>query len=190
MLTGEVREFSDDAITEGCERLWAMMTEPGKSDDPLAAFARQYFLLHHPEICLKETDRPVDPGAEIPESFLTFERVKPLFSDKRKPLRDFALEIASWEFANWNPPIEGIIDLCEVPYEEVREFIAKTLTVEDEPEHKRYRIDNEVLTPEAVYSFCESNDASTRALGMLLIERNPRLRVPEGIVPIDRMPRS
>ena len=188
MLSGEVREFSDDAVTEGCERLWAMMTEAKREDDPLANFGRKYFRLHHPEICLVETDRPVDPGAEIPDSFLTFSQVKPLFSDNRKTLRQFALEIAHWEFANWNPPIEGIIDLCETPYPEVREFVARALTADDEPEHKNYRIPNDILTPSAVYSFCESNDAGTRALGMLLIDRNPRLRVPEELFRLTESP--
>lgn len=188
MLTGEVREFSDDAVSEGCERLWSMMVEAKREDDPLAIFARKYFRRHHPEICLKETDRPVDPGAEIPDSFLTFQQVKPLFSNARKTLRDFALEMAHWEFARWQPPIEGIIDLCEVPYPEVRGFVAKTLTADDAPEHKTYRMPNEILTPQAVYSFCESNDVGTRALGMLLIDRNPHLRVPEELFRLTESP--
>ena len=188
MLSGEQREMSDDAVRAGCERLWAMMTEAEREDDPLAAFARQYVRRHHPEICLRETDRPVDPGAEIPDSFLTFEQVKPLLSDSRKTLRDFALEMASWEFARWNPPIEGVIDLCETPYAEVREFVATALTVDPEPEHKRYRLDPEVLTADAVYRFCESNDPGTRALGMLLIDRNPRLRVPDELFRLTESP--
>ena len=188
MLSGEQREVSDDAMKAGCDRLWAMMTEAEREDDPLADFARQYFRRHHAEICLRETDRPVDPGAEIPDSWLTFAQVKPLFSDSRKTLRDFALEMASWEFARWNPPVEEIIDLCETPYPEVREFVARALTAEAIPEHKRYRIEPEVLTPDAVYSFCESNDPGTRALGMLLLDRHPRLRLPEELFRLTESP--
>ena len=29
-------------------------------------------------MALDETDRPVDPGAEVPASFLSFDRVRPL----------------------------------------------------------------------------------------------------------------
>lgn len=188
MLSGEQREFSDDAVQEGCKRLWEMMTEPGREDDPLAMFALQYFRRHHPDICLVETDRPVDPGAEIPPEFLTFEQVKPLFSDERKSLRDYALEIAHWEFASWNPPIEGILDLCEAVYPTVREFVAKALTADDAPEHKRYRINPDILTPAAVYSFCESNDEDTRALGMVLIDNHPRLRLPEELFRLTESP--
>ncbi|MEM7394419.1 MAG: hypothetical protein AAF492_18950, partial [Verrucomicrobiota bacterium] len=159
-----------------------------KEDDPLSRFAYRYFRHHHPEICLKETDRPVDPGAEIPDSFITFARIKPLFSDPRKRLRDFALEMAHWEFARWEPAIDGIIDLCEVAYPDVRAFITTALTVDEAPEHKRYRVDPSRLTPDAVYTFCESKDAATRALGMLLIEQNPRLRLPEDLFRLTESP--
>ena len=37
----------------------------------------------------------------------------------------------------------------------------------------------EALTADAVYRFCESRGAETRALGMRLIGMNPRLAIPE-----------
>ena len=67
--------------------------------------------------------------------------------------------------------------------------MAKAMTAEDTTEHRRYRIDPEVLTADAVYSFCESRDEGTRALGMELIERHPRSEVARRIVPPDRKPR-
>lgn len=188
MLAGEQREFSEDAVQVGCENLWNMLTSEGKADEPLRQFALQYFRRHHPEICLAETDRPVDPGAEIPPEFLTFERVKPLFFERRHPLRAYALELAHYEFNRWAPPMEGIIELCESPYDEVRQFIAKAMTAEDTTEHRRYRIDPEVLTADAVYSFCESRDEGTRALGMELIERHPRLKLPEELFRLTESP--
>lgn len=128
MLVGGQREFSTDQVDAGCRRLWEMLTSDGPEDAPLRKFARRYLRRHHPDICLKETDRPVDPGAEIPPAFLTFDRVKPLFYEKRKTLRDFALELASWEFARWSPPIEGLVEMCEAPADEVRQFVAKALS--------------------------------------------------------------
>src|SRR5438445_1663131 len=92
MLAGSQRSFSDDATLAGCQRLWQMAVAPGPADAPLVRFALQYLRRHHPDICLAETDRPVDPGAEIPASFLTFAQVQPLFGESRTPLRDFALE--------------------------------------------------------------------------------------------------
>jgi len=69
----------------------------------------------------------------------------------------------------WKPSIEAVVELCEAPYAEVRDFLAKALTVGEEKEHARYRMPPEALTADAVYRFCESLDAETRALGMRLI---------------------
>jgi hypothetical protein len=188
MLAGEQQSFSADATLAGCQRLWQMAVAPGTADAPVAQFARKYIRRHHPDICLAQTDRPVDPGAEVPASFLTFELVKPLFSESRQPLRDFALELARWEFARWAPPVEEIIKLCEVPYGDVRKFVAEALLADDSPEHRRYRVDPAVLTATAVYSFCESPDEATRTLGMQLIQRSPRLRVPEELFRLTESP--
>ncbi len=179
MLSGGVQEVSADATVAGCERLWEMATAPGPADAPRARFALDYLLRHHPDIALAKTDRPVDPGAEVPPSFLSFARVEPLFAESRKPLRDFALELARWEFARWSPPSESLVKLAEAPHADVRRFVAESLLADDSPEHRRYRIDPEGLSPAAVYAFCESADSSTRELGMRLIARSPRLRRPE-----------
>lgn len=188
MLAGEKREFSEDAVQAGCERLWQMMVGAAKIDDPLAKFARIYIRHHHPEICLKETDRPVDPGAEMPPTFLTFDRVKPLFNDTREPPRKLALELARYEFARWQPPMDGLVEMCEASDSSVRDFVAEALTCEDLPDNKRFRLDPSVLTADAVYSFCESQDEATRALGMKLIDLHPRLRLPEELFRLTESP--
>ncbi len=188
MLAGEQRTFSADTVTEGALRLWTLATEPGPVDAPLRLFAMRYIRRHHPDISLAETDRPVDPGAEMPAAFLTFDRVRPLFSDPREPIRAFALELARWELARWKPSIEAVVELCEAPYAEVRDFLAKALTVGEEREHARYRMPPEALTADAVYRFCESLDAETRALGMRLIGLNPRLAIPEELFRLTESP--
>jgi hypothetical protein len=188
MLAGEQREFSADAVQAGCERLWSMLIDAAQPDAPLARFARIYIRRHHPDICLAETDRPVDPSAEIPPAFLSFERVKPLFSHRHKVLRDLALELARWEFARWSPPIEGLVEICESPYPEVRDFVARAMTCDASPDHRRYRVNPDVLTADAVYSFCESPIQETRALGMRLINAHPRLKVPEELFRLTESP--
>lgn len=181
-------EFANGDARAGCERLWAMMTEAKKDDDPLAAFALKYFRLHHADIALKENGVPVETGAEIPPDFLTFQQLEPLFGNRRKPLRDFALEVAESEFARWAPPMESLIDLCELRFPEVREFVTKALTADDHPDNHRFRLDPNVLTPSAVYTFCESNNQGARALGMLLIDKHPRLRLPEELFRLTESP--
>jgi hypothetical protein len=188
MLAGGPRTVSEDATLAGCERLWQLATAPGPADAPVAQFARKYLRLHHPDLGLAATARPVDPGAEIPASFLTFERVRPLFAESRKPLRELALDFARWEFARWAPSVEAIIRLSEVPYADVRNFVAQALLADDAPEHRRYRVDPAVLTPAAVYGFCESAEESTRQLGMTLIKRSPRLQVPEELFRLTESP--
>lgn len=188
MLAGEQRTFTSDSVTAGCERLWDMATGPGPADAPQADFARQYVRRHHPDICLQQTDRPVDPGAEIPPAFLTWARVRPLLTDARAPVRQFGLELARWELARWSPPLGDLLAVVESPYPEVREFVGKALFAEDNPDTKRYRIDPTTLTPGAVYPFCESLTPEVRAIGMALIRRDARLAIPEELFRLSESP--
>ena len=165
-----------------------MAIAAGPGDAPLARFAVKYILRHHPDIALAETDRPVDPGAEIPAGFLSFDRVKPLFAETRKPLRDLALELARWEFARWSPPADDLVLLAESPHADVRRFVAQALLADEAPEHRRYRIDPESLTAAAVFRFCESADELTRALGMRIIDRSARFRQPEELFRLTESP--
>jgi hypothetical protein len=188
MLAGVERTFSADKTTAGCDVLWKMATEPGPVDAPLRVFALRYLRRHHNDISLQLTDRPVDPGAEIPAEYLSFDRVRLVLADPRQEIRAFALELARWELARWQPPIEGIVALCESPHADVRAFLTKALLAGDEKEHARYRIDPKTLTADTVFRFCESLDAGTRALGMKLIARNPSLAVPEELFRLAESP--
>ena len=188
MLSGTKREFSEDSVHDGCENLWKMLTESKKENSPLARFALTYLRLHHPEICLEETDRPVDPGSEIPDSFLTFERVKPLLLSSRISLRNFGLELAKWEFARWAPKLDDLIELCESPYPPVSDFVTEALLAEDTPQTRRIRLDPESFTTDAVYEYCQSRDQQVRSLGMKLINRQPRLREPEQLFKLTESP--
>jgi len=188
MLSGQQATASTDATTAGCERLWQLVIAPGPADAPVGRFAREYVRRHHTEIGKKLTEKAVDPGAEIPESFLTLDRVFPLFSETRKPLREFALELASWEFARWNPGVDTLVAMSEIPFMDVRRFVAKSLLAEDTPPNRPFRLDPAKLEASAVYRFCESNDEETRALGMELINRQPRLRVPEELFRLSESP--
>ncbi|MCP4107734.1 MAG: hypothetical protein GY749_19680, partial [Desulfobacteraceae bacterium] len=188
MLAGKQAEVSDDAQVKGCERLWGMVTAPGGDEDLFRQFAVAYILSHHPGICLAETDRPVDPGAEIPEAFLEVGRLMPLFSDQRRSLRNFALKLAKWEFARWSPDAADLVRLCSVRYEEVRQFTAKALTADDAPEHRKYRIDAGKLGTDAVIRFCESSYADIRQLGMALIQRHPEYQEPEALFSLTESP--
>jgi BRCA1 C Terminus (BRCT) domain len=189
MLAGTARAPAGaDAVRAGCERLWHMAVAPGAAEARRGQFARKYILRHHPDIALAQTDRPVDPGAEIPPDFLTFERVQPLFPETRKPLRDFALDISRWEFARWSPSADALLLLHELPYSDVRQFVAEALLADASPEKRRFRIDPDKLAPEGVYRFCESIDPDTRKLGMQIIQRSPRLQVPEELFRLTESP--
>ena len=185
-MAGEEREFSEDSVVEGCQNLWAMASE--KPDSPMSKFAIHYIRYHHPDICLKLTDRPVDPGAEIPTSFATFAQFKPFFQHKHTPLRQLALEFAHYEFAAWQPPSADLIALCESKYNEVRAFVSNALLADPEAENKRYRIDASQLDPSAVYSFCESKKPETRQLGMQIIQKHEEFQLPESLFQLTESP--
>ena len=188
MLAGQTTQATEGSSLDGALRLWEMAGAGGPSDAPLSQFAIKYIRRHHPDIALAETDRPVDPGSEIPAEFLTFERVEPLFRETRKPLRDLALELGRWELARWAPSSEDLVRLAESPFADVRGFVAEALLAENIPENRRFRIDPEKLGPAAVFRFCESADESTRALGIRLIERSPRFRLPEELFRLTESP--
>ncbi|MCB9765911.1 MAG: BRCT domain-containing protein [Alphaproteobacteria bacterium] len=188
MLAGEQRSFDEGTVEAGATRLWEMATNEGRLDTPLARFALRYLRRHHPDIGLEMTDRHVDPGAEIPEDFLSFERVRPLFTDPRPELRALALDFARFEFARWAPPMPELVALSEAPFGDVRAFVTQALLADDSRDHARYRVDPARLTADAVYRFCESLDPATRALGMTLIQRNPRLAIPEELFRLTESP--
>ncbi|MDM8517694.1 BRCT domain-containing protein [Desulfobacterales bacterium HSG16] len=184
MLAGKTSASSDKEQLAGCVELWNMATGSttlGQSgaDDPLQQFAMTYILSHHPDICLAETDRPVDPGAEIPAQFLNFARVSPLFFDEQRPIRTFALKLAQWEFARWNPGSEYLVKMCESSYEKVRAFVIKSFLAEDELETRRYRLDPSRLDIDAVYQFCESVNNDIRIFGIKLVGQYPDFQKPE-----------
>ncbi len=188
MLAGESVEVDEDAALAGCERLWKLATEPGPPDAPLRSFALHYLRMHHADYHLAETDRPLDPGAELPDVFLTFDRARDLCADSRTEHRSLGLLWLNWELAKWAPPMAEIVALCELPHAEVRDFVELALTADESRRHRRYRLDPAVLTPEAVYRFCESLDAATRGLGMRLIALHPRLAIPEELFRLTESP--
>ena len=187
MLTGTQREFSEDAVNAGCEILWSMLKD-NKEGTPLAKFAIKYFRHHHPEICLVETDRPVDPGAEIPDKFLTYEHIEELLSDEKKSLREMGLEFCRYEFARMSPSLGQLVELCQLPYPAVRKFCAQSLTSESTPQNRRWRLDPESFTADDVYLFCQSRERETRAIGMKLIDLHPRLREPDKLFALTESP--
>lgn len=188
MLTGGIREVSADTTLEGCEALWEMAVGPGKASDPLRRFAMTYLLHHHELIAPALTERQVDPGAEIPREFFSWERVKPLFFDERKNLRKFAIDIGTWEMARWKPPMHDLLELAESEHKPVVEFVKRSLLAPEEPATKHYRLGFEDLDVEGVYKFCDSLDARTRQIGMALIARYPAFAIPEELFRLTESP--
>jgi hypothetical protein len=177
-----------DSTTAGCAKLWEMVNAPGRADAPVAAFAREFVRLHHKPICQELTGKGPDPGTEVPAEFLNWNRFAPLFGETRKPLRDLALEFAGYDFARWAPPVEDLLVLSESPFVDVRRLVAKSLLAEPGKATQNYRLDPARLAPAAIYRFCESADEETRALGMELIRRLPKLQVPEELFRLSESP--
>lgn len=188
MLAGEQREVSADQTQAGCERLWEMATSPGDSDEPLRQFAINYLKRHHLDLGPELTDRQVDPGAEVPREFYTFERFHDVFVDERAPLRKFARDVARWELARWSPSLHQLVELCEQPYADVTRFFEEAFMAPDIKENARFRLGREQLSVDGVYRFCESLDVGTRRIGMALIGKYPDLAEPNALFRLTESP--
>lgn len=186
MLSGQQREISTDVVLAGCEALWHMAVD--KPDTPLSKFAIQYLRHHHPELCLRLTDRPVDPGAEIPASFATFSRFKPLFTHSNTALRNLALDYAKYEFATWKPELADLIPLAEGKYGDVREFVFDALLSEPCADNKRYHLDTSQLPIMDIYGLCEARAPQTRQMGMQLIQKYKHFQNPEYLFQLTESP--
>lgn len=178
---------ANDQVTAGCDYLWEATIADGE-ETPLSRFTQSYLRHHHAHIGKKLKEKPFEKDALIPESFLNFDRVRVLMNDSRKRIRDFALELALWDFARWNPSMEDIVELCENPYSEVFSFMSKALLATEKEEHKHYRIDTSKVSSDSVYRFCESLDKGTRGLGMKLISSNPKLADPTELFRLSESP--
>ncbi len=182
MLAGGVREFGEADTLAGCENLWQMGVAPDVAeDDPIAVFARQYLRRHHDVIGPKLTDKTVEATRRLPHAFLTWERFLPYLTDTRGAVRKFALEIARYEMARWQPSLDPIVDLCETRRTDVRELFSEALLADESKETVRIRIAPDNMQVNSVYRFCESLDRPTRAIGMALIERYPQFAQPDAL---------
>ena len=182
MLAGGRREFGEADTVAGCENLWALgVGDDVAEDEPTAVFARQYLRRHHDVIGPKLTDKSVEEARRLPAAFLTFERFRPLFTDKRGAVRKFALEIARCEMARWRPGLDVIVELCETRRTDVRQLFSDALLADDTKENARLRIPPEAIDIDGVYRLCESLDRPTRAIGMALIDKYPQFAQPEAL---------
>ncbi len=178
MLVEGSKTADVDLQMAGCERLWGLLLSSDRKDAQLAKFALKYFRYHHVNIAKSIDDSIVDPGTEIPDEFITFERIFPLFVHKSKTLRDFALEFSRWEFARWSPSIDQIMAMLKLPHLEVRQFVTNALFADEKPEHRFYRINSSEFTEESVYQLCDSRIPEAYETGMMLVHRHDKHQVP------------
>lgn len=188
MLSGQTRTVSADALAEGAGRLWTMATGPGPEDAPLARFARQYIRRHHTGIGLALTERHVDPGAEIPASFLTWERLAALLADLRKAVRELGIELCSFELGRLAPALPELARAHEGPWPEVRAFLARVVLADESRDHDRYRQPAASFSANGVYRFAESLQPHTRALGLALLAKYPALSEPDQLFRLTESP--
>ena len=182
------KQGQGDATLAGCEALWQMATQEGDEDESQRTFAIKYLRQHHPGLGPELTGKPLAPAAQIPTEFFAWSRVKPLLLEPRQKLRKLALELGQWELARWAPPLDEIVELCELRLSEVTRFFERALLAEDIKEHERFRLGRDKLTVSGVYRFCESLDKTTRRIGMALIARYDDLAVPAELFRLTESP--
>jgi hypothetical protein len=188
MLSGKTVTASAGDTTSGCENLWNMVVADGEEDDPLRLLAIRYIRKHHKEIGEWLDSKPVEEGTEIPKEFLNFDRVFPLFFEKRTRLRAFAVELAEYELATWNPPAEKLLDLFENSVTIIREFFSKAILDKKVKENERYHLDSKIIPIQFVYRLCDSRDFFARDIGIQLIKKHPHLAIPEELFQLTESP--
>ena len=99
----------------------------------------------------------VDPGAEIPAGFLSFDRVKPLFAETAQA----AARPGAWNSPGGSSPAGRRRPTTSCCWPRARTPMSagswrKPCWPTRCREHRRYRIDPESLTAAAVFRFCES----------------------------------
>ncbi|MBU2709570.1 BRCT domain-containing protein [Zooshikella harenae] len=168
--SGQEVESSSEDIMNGCERLWQWATEAKVEQQNLAEFARHYLIRHHQQLCLVETDRPVDPGAEIPAEFLSLQRFFPLLKHNDRKLRAFALRFVEHEWQAWLPSTKRLAQLLEQNYHDVNVFIQASIV--HQPERlKACHLDLTRYTVADWLVLCESNHKAARTLGLYALQQ-------------------
>ncbi|WP_020560480.1 BRCT domain-containing protein [Thiofilum flexile] len=186
LLAGQADNVSADAAMAGSEYLWNLAL--GEAETPLRQFALEYLRRHHPPLALKATDRPVDPGAEIPAAFLTLDRVLPLLQHPHAVVRQLGLDMAEWELARWQPTEQQLLSMSESRYTEVRELLKKALLEDPTPANKTYHLSTAILPESFVYGLCESRHAPSRELGLAILQRERRLQSPQALYQLTESP--
>ncbi|VAW77645.1 hypothetical protein MNBD_GAMMA12-984 [hydrothermal vent metagenome] len=179
MLVSGAKTTDVSVQLAGCERLWRLLLSDDRQDAQIAKFALKYFRYHHIQIAKSIDDSIVDPGTEIPDEFLSLERMFPLFKHKSATLREFTLEVTRWELARWSPSIDQLMTMLSLPYANVRQFISNAIFAEDKPEHRFYRIDNSKFSVDSVYRLCDSSIPEAYEAGMMLVQKNDHHQIPE-----------
>ena len=183
-------EFAPEGGGAEAGALWLFerATAEGPEDDPIRKFALHYLRLHHPVVHQQETDQPLTVGLELPAGFVSYGRARALVGDERAPVRKLGLAWMKVELAAWRPSPNDLVDLAEIPHDDVHDFLVLALTAEEKQEHRLYRLDPAALEADAVYRMCESLDGRARALGMRLIGLHSRLAVPEELFRLTESP--
>lgn len=177
MLSGQTRAVDTDQTMAGAQCLWDMTVRDANS--PMSELATTYLLHHHAELCLALTDRPVDPDAVIPNSFFNAERVVPLLSHGNSRLRQFALQLATYEFANWQLTPEQWVQIAESSHSDVQDFINQALLDKPSADNRRYHVSVDRLSVNMLYALLDSQKRLARQLGVTLLMRYPQFHEPQ-----------
>ncbi|WP_230661594.1 BRCT domain-containing protein [Psychrobacter sp. I-STPA10] len=178
MLTGQVREASEDEVLAGANALWHMATDDPTA--PISELAISYLSHHHADICLALTDRPVDPDAIIPAEFFSPERVIPLLQHGNIRLREFGLLLSKYELANWQPDSKQWVMMAESTHSEVQELLTQAFISEQTAENRRYHLSpselKQRLSANTLYALIDSKRRFARQLGITLLQRYPEFQ--------------
>lgn len=171
-LSGQVREVDTNATVDGANVLWQMAISDPNS--PMSELATTYLSHHHQALCMALTDRPVDPEAVIPNEFFSPERVIGLLYYGNTRLREFALSLMRYEFANWHMTASDWVKIAESPHNDVQKFVEKAVLDPATADNRYYHITADKLSADMLYALLDSQKRFARKLGVTLLMRYPQ----------------
>ncbi len=174
MLSGQSRQVDDNQTEQGAQVLWQMATDT--QNHAKSALAIHYLSRHHQKLCMELTDRPVDPDAVIAGEFFSADKVIPLFGRGNPELREFALNLAKYEFVHWQISDTQWLEMAQSPHQDVKDFITTALFADKTNANHTYHYDKDKLSASMLYTLLDSSVFFARQLGVNLLLKYPEFR--------------
>ncbi|AUI86701.1 hypothetical protein BS333_10040 [Vibrio azureus] len=182
MLSGKasVETADDKKVEAGCLHLWDMLCN--SQSEHLRRVLSSYVQHHHPVLRLQSKDFKATTGGGLPESFFTFERIRPLVQHKEADLRLLGSALSHCHLHAWTESIPDFLDFCDHRDPHIARIFTQAFTCELTPETKGIYLNPESIRVEDVLYLCDHRSKALRNIGIYLLKKHPHLQQTQSLV--------